>query len=932
MFFRRRKMHKYINGTRGVISIFLALLMAPFTMVAGALINVGRTYSAVSVFDEALCNASNSTLGTYDTFLKKRFGLLAIKQGNTGTVSEEDVQEFINGVFSDYMKVNCESLPGGYSDGKIETDANGVYPLSDMSVLKNQVLEYSKYNVAAKLVKDALNVDDLIKNVEKSIPGYNFFDTIMSGENEVDNVVTTGECIDKLRAAVQTQNIGKQNYDIAYAAFETAVNEYNSKKSECDDAQRRADEAYEKLLISDEDSYEEAQAAYEEAQQELETAKSALETAVGTLNEKKGVYSGCASSLKSYINSVKEKKKELETALSDTISGGVDFVVKADKAVTDTAKESTKKLEDEEKEKLENTVGERKEVEKEMQGYFDMRSNLGDLPEDEREKIMNESDEEMDRRRESIREHRQQEQDINDRLDIIDDINGRLDNGDTLFGNAAQAGETGMDELNKHHKVYREEKYSDYIQGFEALSQKLSKFDAAKDAASFTKSEYYVNVDDLLNESEIDAFEDFICNEAQGDAGIGLLKAIVGFWDAMMNIGLFYNPVLCNDIDEEYYNSIGGLPSKQDKSYNPYAESDREMSERYKELMGSFSTEDEAYTGNLIDDIMSLIESIKKFTSDITTVPPIWKVTELAKKLKQIYDDGNDIVKSFRNICVNFTVQSVSELFKRKILPAGYIFYNIPCRTNYSDFESKGGLSEMSGEPTKSFCGAEIEYILFGTMSEKDNQTGVFWMLYIIRFMLDAIPIATNAEMSTIMDTLMAIPFVGWLLAIVVLIVVLLVEPLIDTVILCGGGKVLLYKNYVFLMPSGLLKLASTVTDIKIVGEGKEELEKCTEKLKNCLKIGSTISPKDKGLKLEYSHYLILLTSLLVNEERTYKRLADIIQMEGTYNVEASGGTFRLSSAFTYLRASGSFEGKLFIPMADKSVFSSQNRVIYQGY
>ena len=71
---------KYINGTKGVISLMLAILMVPFVLVAGALLNAARFNSAVAVFDEALCNASNSTLGTYDSFLRSRFGLMALTQ------------------------------------------------------------------------------------------------------------------------------------------------------------------------------------------------------------------------------------------------------------------------------------------------------------------------------------------------------------------------------------------------------------------------------------------------------------------------------------------------------------------------------------------------------------------------------------------------------------------------------------------------------------------------------------------------------------------------------------------------------------------------------------------------------------------------------------------------------------------------------------
>ena len=87
--------HRYINGTKGVISLFLAILMVPFATIAGSLVNAARINSAIAVFDEALCNASNSTLGTYDEFLRKRFGMLAMSQNTASYGSGYTAQDLI---------------------------------------------------------------------------------------------------------------------------------------------------------------------------------------------------------------------------------------------------------------------------------------------------------------------------------------------------------------------------------------------------------------------------------------------------------------------------------------------------------------------------------------------------------------------------------------------------------------------------------------------------------------------------------------------------------------------------------------------------------------------------------------------------------------------------------------------------------------------
>ncbi len=106
---------RYINGTKGVISLFLAILMLPFVSIGGALINAARVDSAVAVFDEALCNASNSTLGTYDEFLRKRFGLLAISQNTSSRGGGYTVQNLISDTFEYYMEQNVGVLSNTYS-------------------------------------------------------------------------------------------------------------------------------------------------------------------------------------------------------------------------------------------------------------------------------------------------------------------------------------------------------------------------------------------------------------------------------------------------------------------------------------------------------------------------------------------------------------------------------------------------------------------------------------------------------------------------------------------------------------------------------------------------------------------------------------------------------------------------------------------------
>ena len=69
-----------INGVKGAISLFMAVLMTPFLSIALLLVETGRYNSAVSLLDEAMGVSAVSTLANYDEYLKDRWGLLAFNQ------------------------------------------------------------------------------------------------------------------------------------------------------------------------------------------------------------------------------------------------------------------------------------------------------------------------------------------------------------------------------------------------------------------------------------------------------------------------------------------------------------------------------------------------------------------------------------------------------------------------------------------------------------------------------------------------------------------------------------------------------------------------------------------------------------------------------------------------------------------------------------
>ena len=147
------KLNKFLQETKGIISLLLVLLLVPFYSVAAILVEVERYQSAVSGMDETIDSSLMSVLAQYDSFLQDRFGLLAIGQSESASAGNGFTgQKSIQSEFEKYL--NKQDTTDSRSFLRTMTDAQGVYPLADLDVLKAQILEYSNMTVPSMLVAE----------------------------------------------------------------------------------------------------------------------------------------------------------------------------------------------------------------------------------------------------------------------------------------------------------------------------------------------------------------------------------------------------------------------------------------------------------------------------------------------------------------------------------------------------------------------------------------------------------------------------------------------------------------------------------------------------------------------------------------------------------------------------------------------------------
>ena len=71
------------NGSSGVITVFLSLILIPLLAFGTLIMEAGRYISANTLLAEAQVTASMSLLANYNRYIEERFGILAIDSQST---------------------------------------------------------------------------------------------------------------------------------------------------------------------------------------------------------------------------------------------------------------------------------------------------------------------------------------------------------------------------------------------------------------------------------------------------------------------------------------------------------------------------------------------------------------------------------------------------------------------------------------------------------------------------------------------------------------------------------------------------------------------------------------------------------------------------------------------------------------------------------
>ena len=920
-----------IRRTEGIISVLLVVLLVPFYSVAAILAEVGRFQGAYRGLDSAISASEVSVLAQYDSYIKQRFGLLAISQ---------DID--IGSQFRSYLKKQDTINSRSFTLKDYQITADGVYSLADTDILREQILELAAYTVPAKIIADLGDINNIVSQIESYSTGLNNFMNLLSG-------VSTG--LDK---GMQSYNAQKEAKD----QMQTVVDSTKKYHEEYENYEKALTELKDHLSTACPTDEAEAQKWNDKAQELRKKASDAGNAYKNVIQTEKGNVSGLAGK----IDSALSKEADATDSLLDITKGYVSAGVKNENADIDEAKKETDEI-------INNA-----EISKDV-GYA--------------------------------------ASDMKDTNKLVGDLYGKtIDNAkvgsntkDALKDYNSEACKDLLQQLEDESKLLDDMNYDDLTtDGIDKIMGAIHTADTGKFEDTKSFDELWKNAQDLVE------------NEAADASFMDTLDGLI----ALINVDVTYDPELDSIIDTDYYfKNFNRLPSEKNRSLkenslaSEYEDADAQKATNNLNKMGLYSTSGDWYTkgsdsynaalaqeelnasnGNLFQKLQNLVKGIQK------------KLSSLNNMLTALSEVGSRMGEG--------------------LLLKGYMAYSLSNRVNYKSgaslvgqsYSSCGGLAKIDdkseagqmlekrlddytlglasslgamGRKNYSFCGAELEYVMFGAKNEINNQKAAFTVLAMLNSLLSLPAILSSSFVQTCTNSMVAVcaalPPLSAAMTVIVPAVFTLANGTIDAILLVNGSKAPIVKTNddLNVTPAGIVKAINKLTTV--VGADSKTmaaLKKANSKInKNSSSTadtstadnsaaaaagsggssgtggssgGSSDKPLVSGSKYwdsvrswDYTGWMTAIAILIwQDEDGMLNRFVDIIQMEQTNRMESGDNTnytleeqisgkkkkFDVDKAYTTVRAnvSGKFVNVLPVPTMSKNSAWSVERTIYRGY
>lgn len=962
---------KICKSCKGALAIFLCIIFTPFLSISYSLVEFSRMQSASETVGEITDMSALSTLSNYDKYLKERFGILALSQNSNFKLSNE---------YDKYFKENIKMLGEAIDTSKTTSNVSGKMALNsitknkynedELSVLKSQILDYSESTVAFDIINKDLNLEELMEKINELLNA-DIFDGLLSVFDFLGTITGT---IKGLVSSVESIVTGWTQISEIYNGIETKCNDIIN--------------TFRELIKSIYDKYGDKIINPEEEDSIIEDIKKNPEY----MDEFKGVY----NDVKDLLGEVKEIKDKITEVIGEVQE-------EADKIDSDIKEQSQNIIKNKNKSDNSNNSNNSSNSNNSNTNtsLSDALSNnstfiisvanfSNSLFEDLTKKITEKLGERLGKNADKI---------VDECTKNIEDTFGKYDpnNPDTLKSSVDTLMRNGVIPIIQRVT----ENGSDIDDDVWNAKIKEVLFDgilsSLKRITDISLGDMVSIVTDAITEI-ISGFLDTL------QALIDWLLKTVDIFKHMFELNSFYDP----ELDAILSNDVLGKLSNNSSEY-------QELFTSLQKFLSAANTISEVIRGkksviSALDALGDLSEGVKGIFGAIKT------------RFKNMSENLSHIVKS-----VGSGVGGAANDFYEKLLIAGYATHNFPNRNmkassdyknlvqsiklngkattgyEYKNISNKktdlsngnkiiniiNGLTgidavveifksaiQEGGGSDETFVGAELEYINAGTSSEVVNQIVSFMDVYLFRMVLDMPAYLLDGDAMQIAEELGSPTFgIG---AAIYYVILILVEPALDTFFLVNGQEVSIVRIKCYLTMNGLEDLVNDCMDTlkSKAGELKGafgELEKEVKKQNNNTNNGNNSNtngnntggnsqkdstdiaknPESKSkienwlgdfmkdlLKADYSTHMLLILMVCRGQNQILANICNMIQLEAASyyknqkgalvnaaDAASNNGGYSLSKAYTTIHAETEVQHNSFLSnfqLNDKSIMKKK--------
>ena len=703
-FFTRKK--------NGAISIMLAIVLIPMLAFGSILMEAARIHSARALLSEMVDNGVFALLAMYDEDLLSRFGLLALDPD----VSVEEMDKYLMEAANEFIEdpTNLEKI---LQIRESDIEAEKLFALNDKEVLSRQIMEYMKYRGPVSLGASALDLDGIIDDLNDALGNaLPFLEQMNSVAGTVGDILTTVNSVWEYgNKATEFQGL-ISSYDQAYTTYASSLESLISYKA----SEPEKPEKPQKTEGMSSDEYKGLLAQYQEDLEEyrklVKEFNEEMEEYVTDFNQAKSGYIGAIQSLQSGMDSYLSAHEGVKDAIGSF-----------DGCITDFQKEQKK-----------------------------IENDYDKMSEDEKETFKKVSG-------------------------TIEESHGYLqDTWDVMSDGFASINETVYDGY--------DQKLSEARSQAESLT-----------ADSITKDS---NVDELAGNNYISPIQ-MLCPMDIVSEVIGQVTSF--FEEFVETLGLIVKLIRLiaffvsgpSTFDLQYITTIesnfaSGLPSRDEMKgeESEFREDDRllvnQELDKTREVAGEigYNVDDlpvsENY-GNGNDSLENKIEAFMGQLQMFLTACNSLKDddTNIIEKLVTVIDIIFQLVELIGSLIdiVGLIIRNIAQIIYQSVLLNTYITGTFSDRSNaddfskYSDYRSSpetvtevdnlfGNFNRNMiyfesffglGKKDIAFSGAEVEYILYGNVSEEKNQTYVFYEIMLYRLLLNIVPVLLDDTVTQAM-------------------------------------------------------------------------------------------------------------------------------------------------------------------------------------